>query len=120
MTADAATAEPGTTKQAEYTERLERKLEALREDFLALELEQMRKGEIEARAQLQTAKKAIEEKRALVEDKLDRARKVSANAWDEAREGLESAWGELRGAFDRARAEFQGGVAEDAGETENA
>lgn len=107
MTSETTTA-PGTTPQAEYTDEVARKLEEMKEKFLALELEQMRKGEIKARAQLQNAKKAIQEKQAEVEDRLDTARKVSAAAWDEAREGLESAWSELTGAFERARAEFKG------------
>lgn len=100
---------PGTeTPQAQFTGRIEEELERLRRDFLDLELEQMRKGEIAARAKLERAKSVVKEKRVEVEDKLDTAKKVGAAAWREARDGLQAAWDDLEGAVGRAREELRG------------
>lgn len=97
-----------TTERAEFTEDLERRITGLVRDFQDLELEQMRKGEIEARAKLANVKEQVDEKRSDALASLSRARKASASAWDEAKGGLQSAWTELRGAVDRARDELAG------------
>lgn len=96
------------TSRAEFTEKLEARLEEARREFQKMELEQMKKGEVEARAILARAQKRFEERRATVEKELRRARKASGGAWKEIRGGLESAWDEFRSSIERARAEFEG------------
>ena len=102
-----------TTEQDELTQTVEEHLEALRKRFQDLELEQMRKGEIAARAKLDEAKEAVRQKRSQLESQLRRARKASGNAWNEAREGLESAQSELEEAVDRAAQSFAGTLEDD-------
>lgn len=99
---------PTSTEQAELTQSVEEHLESLRQRFQDLELEQMRKGEIAARAKLDEAKQAVNQKRTQLESQLRRARKASGNAWDEAREGLENARSELEAAVERAAQSFAG------------
>lgn len=124
-TAGADTGEParetmsGSEPAAELTDRIEQGLERLREEFLQLELDQMRKGEIEARAKLANAKKAVGEKRAEVADRLDTVRKASGAVLEEARVGLQAAWKELRDAVERARDDFEGRLAEEEEEDED-
>ena len=96
-----------TATRANFTKRLEEKVENLRKRFQTLELEQMRKGELEARKKLEKAQEAVSEKREEVRKRLDRARRASSDAWDDAREGLESAWTELQEAVARAREDFE-------------
>jgi hypothetical protein len=87
-------------------------------EFQDLELEQMRRGEIEARARLAKVKRGVDEKRTEVQQSLHQARKASESAWDEARAGFEAAWGELRAAVERARRELSGEGVEEAAEGE--
>ncbi len=107
-----------TTEQAELTQTVEEHLEALRKRFQDLELEQMRKGEIAARAKLDEAKKAVNQKRTQLESQLRRARKASGNAWDEARQGLENARSELEEAVERAAQSFAGTLEDEDSEEE--
>lgn len=101
------------TPKAEFTDNMEEQIEELRKEFQELELEQMKKGEVTARAKLADAKSAFEKKRRDVENRLDTVRRASSNAWDEAREGLDSAWDELRESVERARKDFEGTLEED-------
>jgi phage host-nuclease inhibitor protein Gam len=95
-----------TTPRAELTEQFtERVNDAIRE-FHDLEMEQMRRGEIKARAKLADVRKSYVEKRDAMKDALEKATKASSAAWSDASAGLESAWSELRAALDEARAEF--------------
>lgn len=97
-----------TAPKAEFTDKVEERLDELRSEFHDLELEQMRKGEVEARAKLAEAAETIKKKRAHVEAKIEAARKAGDSAWQEARGGLESAWAELTDAFNRAKRDFDG------------
>lgn len=99
--------------KAEFTDTMAQRLDELHREFQELELEQMRKGEVKARAKLAAAKKSIAGKRKEVEDRLDTVRRASANAWEEARDGVEAAWQELRDAVDRARKDFEGTLEEE-------
>ncbi|HSG46679.1 MAG TPA: hypothetical protein VLA43_02575 [Longimicrobiales bacterium] len=101
---------PEVVTRAEYTEKVERLLEDAKKRFQELELEQMRKGEVEARAALAKAQKRFEERRRELESELNRARKSSDSAWDEIRDGLESAWEEVVTSVNHARDEFRGEV----------
>ena len=101
------------TPKAEFTESMEARLDELRTRFQEMELEQMKKGEIEARAKLADAKKRFEKKRRDVENRLDTVRRASSNAWEDARDGLESAWGELTDAVERAQKDFEGTLEEE-------
>lgn len=103
----------GDAPKAEFTEKMEEQLEALRTKFQEMELEQMKKGEVAARAKLSAAKKAVERKRKEVEDRLDTVRRASANAWEEARDGVDAAWEELQDAIERARKDFEGTLEEE-------
>jgi len=94
--------------RAEYTEKIERKVEELYAEFQQLALAQMKKGEISARAKLADAEKRVRERRERLESELRRARKAGESAWGEVRAGLDSAWEELRVAGRKARAEFTG------------
>lgn len=96
--------------KAAYTEQVEEQLEEAKKRFQQLELEQMRKGEVEARAALARAQERFSEKRRELESELRRARRSSESAWAEVKEGLESAWDDLAEAVDHARDEFRGEV----------
>ncbi len=106
------------TPKAETTRAFETKLEEARRRFQAMELEQMKKGEVEARALLARAQKRVEGRRADVETRLEKARGASGSAWDEIRKGLEEAYASLEDSLERARAEFAGEVLDDDEETE--
>jgi hypothetical protein len=95
-------------KRAEFTDALESRIDAALQEFQDLELNQMRKGEIKARAKLADAKKLIDEERANARKSLSSARRASAAAWDEAKTGLQAAATELHAAVKRARADFAG------------
>lgn len=100
-------ADTETPPRAEFTERMEERLEELKRDFQKLELDQMKKGELEARKRLEAAKKSVEQKRAEFQKELRRARSVSDKAWDDVSETLRNAWTEMKEAVDRARTDFQ-------------
>lgn len=106
-----------TTDQAEFTNRFEEKVTDTLKEFQQLEIEQMRKGEIEARAKLADAKKAVNAKRDAMKKRLRSARKASRDAWSDAKAGVESAWDELTEAVSDARDSFEG--VEDAEEEED-
>jgi len=108
-----------TATRANFTKKLEEQVEAMRKRFQTMELDQMKKGEIEARQKLETAKEAVERKQKQIRSQLDRARKASDAAWDDTREGLENAWNELEGAVERARKDFAGELEEEEAEGED-
>lgn len=93
---------------AALTREIESRVHDLSRTFLDLELEQMRKGEIEARRKLERAKKEISARRSELKRKLSDARAAEPSAWDEACSDVESAWEELREAVEQARREFAG------------
>lgn len=97
-----------TSAKDRYTEEMEQKLEDLRTEFQQLELEQMKKGEVEARAKLAAAKKAVDKKRREAEDRLDTIRRASTSGWEDARDELDKAREELQSSIDRARKDFEG------------
>lgn len=99
---------PPVMTRAEYTEKVERLLEDAKSRFQQMELDQMKKGEVEARAQLARAQERFQQRRKELESQLKRARKAGEGAWSEVKDGVEAAWSELSGAIDRARAEFAG------------
>jgi hypothetical protein len=101
-----------STERAEYTEQIEQRIKDTLREFQDLELEQMRKGEIKARARLAKVKRGVDQKRTAAQESLHRTRKASEAAWHEARVGLEAAWGELREAVERARSELSGDEAD--------
>jgi len=103
------------TQQAKITNAFEERLEEARREFLDLEIEHMRQGEIEARQRIEKARKVVEEKRAAIEGALETARGAGRAAWEDARDGLESAWTELRSALDDVREEFSGSKAGEEG-----
>ncbi len=88
------------------------RLDQLKKEFQRLELDQMKKGEIEARQKLEAAKKSIEAKRQSFEGELKRAKSVSDQAWDDVSDALRAAWTEMRESVDRARMEFRAEVAD--------
>jgi hypothetical protein len=94
------------TERAEFTENLEQRIESLVQEFQEMELEQMRRGEMQARAKLADVKKIVDGKRESARKSLAFAHKASAAAWGDAKEGLQSAWRELRDAVQTARDEF--------------
>ena len=96
------------TEKAEITDLFDKRLAKLKRAFLELELEQMRKGEIEARQRLARAKKAVEDRQTAFERAMSQARTATGNAWQEAKDGLDSAWDELADAVEAAREEFAG------------
>jgi len=96
------------TERTEFTDTLESRIDTAVKEFQDLELEQMRKGEIKARAKLADAKKIVDEKRADASKSLASARRASAAAWDEAKTGLQAATTELGSAVERVRAELTG------------
>jgi hypothetical protein len=104
------------TEKAEFTDRIEDRVKDVLKEFQGMELEQMRKGEIKARAQLSDAKKVVDEKRARLERSLKDAQNASGAAWEEARAGAEAAWSELSEAIAHARDTFEGKITEDADE----
>jgi len=97
-----------TPERAEFTSQMEQRLDELGRRFQEMEIEQMKKGEVEARQKLEAAKKSVTEKRNEFESQLRRARKVSDDAWDDVSDTLRNAWTEMKEAVDRARAEFDG------------
>lgn len=100
-----------TPPRAELTSQMEQRLDDLGRRFQEMEIEQMKKGEVEARQRLEAAKKSVAEKRAEFENQLKRARRVSDEAWDDVSDTLRNAWNEMKEAVDRARAEFDGETA---------
>lgn len=94
--------------RATFTNEVEERLETLRQKFQEMELSQMRKGEMEARAKLADAKKEIDRKRQSARQKLHEARKASENAWADLKEGLGAALTELSDAVERAHRSFEG------------
>ena len=92
--------------KAEYTAKMERFLEDMGTRFQKLELEQMKKGEVEARARLAEAQKRFAEKKNDLETRLSKLRKAGDDSWSELKTGIDSAWNELESAFDRARTSF--------------
>jgi hypothetical protein len=98
------------TQRAEFTDEIERRVNEAVEAFQELELAQMRKGEIEARARLAEVKKTVDEKQSNARARLASARSASAAAWEESKKGLQSAWTELSEAVERARHELTGEV----------
>lgn len=99
--------------QAEYTKKLERLLDDAKNRFQQMELDQMKKGEVEARAQLAHAQKEVRQKREAFEKELKRVRNSSRDAWEKLQEGADSAWDDLQAAVEAARAEFAGEVVEE-------
>lgn len=98
--------------QAEYTNKLERLLDDARTRFQKMELEQMKKGEVEARATLARAQEQVEKKRKAFEKEVRKVRNSSREAWEKLQEGADSAWEEFNAAIEAARAEFAGEAAE--------
>lgn len=98
--------EDPTEQRAEFTEQIETRINEIMREFQDLELEQMRKGEIKARAKLANIRGGFVAKRKAVKDQLEQARKASSAAWADSKQGLESAWDELRSALEEARREF--------------
>ena len=90
---------------------MERRLDDLGRRFQQMEIEQMKKGEVEARQKLEAAKKSVAEKSEQFERKLARARRVGDDAWAEVSDALRGAWVEMKEAVDRAQAEFAGDTA---------
>ncbi len=101
------------TPKAETTRAFETRLEEARRRFQEMGLEQMRKGEVEARALLARAQKRFEGRRADVESRLRKARSSGGSVWDEIRKGLEEACTSLEDSLERARAEFAGEAIDD-------
>lgn len=100
-----------TPPRAEFTSQMEQRLDELGRTFQKMEIDQMKKGEVEARQKLEAAKKSVSEKREEFENQLKRARRVSDDAWDDVSDSLRDAWTEMKEAVDRARAEFAGETA---------
>ena len=95
-----------TTQRAELTEQFTKRVNDAIREFQDLELEQMRRGEIKARAKLADVRRSYVKKRDAMKDELEKATKASSAAWSDAKAGVESAWTELRAAIDAARSEF--------------
>jgi len=89
------------------------RFDALAEEFQQLELDQLKKGEIEARQKLEKANESFAEKRSEFERQLSRAGKVSDEAWDDVNDALQTAWADIRQAVDHARKDFAGEVKAD-------
>lgn len=96
------------TRQADIMLEIEEDVKKLQADFLALEIEHMRKGTMEARKALARVRKAFTEKRDEVRGALDRLGRATGAARQEAREGVEAAWNALGEAFERAKGELGG------------
>jgi len=101
------------TPRAEFTDDIETRFEELGRTFQRMEIEQMKKGEIEARQKLESAKASFARRKAEVEKQIDRARKVSDEAWDDVRETLQTAWDDLAETVDHARRDFAGELEEE-------
>lgn len=102
------TSDATTQDRAEFTEQMEKRFVSLGREFQEMELEQLRKGELDARKKLEKAKKWVNRTRGEFENQLGRARKVSDEAWDDVSDSLRDAWTEMKEAVDRARREFAG------------
>ena len=109
-----------TDTKTPFSDQAEERLEALRKRFQEMELEQMRKGEMEARAKLAKAKKTVDRKRDEAREMLKRARKAGASAAAEIQEGLDAALTELSDAVERARRDFEGIVDDEEEEKQSA
>lgn len=103
---------PVVTK-AEYTEKLQRLLDDANKRFQKMELEQMRKGEVEARAILARAQEDVAKKRDALESQLKKVRKAGDSSWEKLKDGLDDAWGEFHDALEDAEAEFNGELEEE-------
>jgi hypothetical protein len=110
---EGSTVSTATEERATLTESLETRIHEAIDEFQQMELSQMRKGEIEARAKLADAKRKVRERQAVATARLHNAKKASASAWEEARSGLEEAWEDLRAAVHAARRSFDGIPEED-------
>jgi signal transduction histidine kinase len=96
-----------------FVGQIQTKLDALTREFLDLELEQMRKGEVTARQKIEKAKRSIAQRRKELEQRVERAREAAPAAWDDVKDGVESAWTELCEAVNHARADFEGTLEEE-------
>lgn len=104
------TADPDRTIEREdFTEHIERSIKAALREFQELEIAQMRKGRVEARARLARVKRDVDAKRTAAQRKLHRVRKATSAAWEEAKAEAETAWRELRDAVEQARDELSNG-----------
>jgi septation ring formation regulator EzrA len=108
----------GGESKEQFAEEMEEQLDTLWARFQAMELEQMRKGEIEARAKLARAKKQVKKRRREVERRLDAVRDSRAGAWEEAGEDAREAWAELEEQVERAQRDFEGTLEEEEEEAE--
>ncbi|MEQ8331378.1 MAG: hypothetical protein RH859_13040 [Longimicrobiales bacterium] len=95
-------------QRAKFTDQIEEQVEALRRKFQEMELSQMRKGELEARALLADAKKAVSRQRTEAARRVASARKASAAGWNDVKEGLQTALDDLSEAVERAHRRFEG------------
>lgn len=105
------------TPRAEFTSQMEERLDELASRFQEMEIEQMKKGEIEARQKLEAAKKSLAGKRREFEKQLERAGRVSDDAWDDVSDALRNAWTDMKEAVERARADFAGELEEEEAST---
>lgn len=97
----------GTNEErAEFTKEIENRVDDVLREFQDMELKQMRKGEIKARAKLAEVRKGFSAKRDNVRKALEEATKASSAAWTDVRGGVESAWEDLHTALEEARAQF--------------
>jgi hypothetical protein len=106
----------GTAEErATFTTEIETRVHEVVREFQEMELTQMRKGEIKARAKLAEARKDFTAKRDAMKEALAGAKNASSAAWTDVRGGVESAWEELSTAFEQARTHLSDGEgAEDA------
>lgn len=102
----------GGESKEQFAEEMEERLDTLWARFQAMELEQMRKGEIEARAKLARAKKEVKKRRREVERRLDAVRDARPGAWEEAGEEAREAWAKLDEEVERAQHDFEGTLEE--------
>jgi hypothetical protein len=98
----------GEESKEQFAEAMEERLDTLWARFQAMEMEQMRKGEIEARAKLARAKKEVKKRRREVERRLDAVRDARSGAWEEARDEAREAWSGLEDEVERAQRDFEG------------
>lgn len=89
---------------------MKERFDDLGKEFQELEIEQLKKGEIEARQKLESANATVSETRAEFERQLNRAGKVSNEAWNDVQETLRSAWTDMKEAVDHARKDFAGEI----------
>lgn len=101
------------TSRADAIEDGYARLESLRREFQALELEQMKKGEVEARAKLANVKKDVDKKRDAARRSIDGIRGSGASLSDEEHQGVEDSLDELEAAVERARKDFEGTLEEE-------